>query len=381
MAIPQHDDWVSDTFGVHPGTFAAPAGGADLAGEATYGTWLEYYNIALQGTAGLYDKPEIASKKAREIAEICDKLLKQRKAAKGSPEATFLSTFGEALQGTAGKYKEPAVAAQKALDIAEASGSDTSAENIKLHEGRTPPADVSQYTDKDIEIAVKGGIWLEYYHLVLPAVSGQIDKPKLASKFAGEIAEACGSFLKSRIAAKGRPDQQFLDDFKNALQGTAAKYNKAAQVVSKATEIAELAGQQESKKANDLNGGKPPPTDVGKMSDEDIKIAVKGGMWLEYYKLALQGTSGQLDKPQAASDLASKIADACIAALLAHKQAKGDNDSFFLKVFKEALPGTAQKYADAITATKRAVEIAEAAAPEVAAERKKTVQPTPSQAP
>jgi hypothetical protein len=50
-----------------------------LAAAADEGTATDCYHVALQGTSGQYDRPEVAEKKAREIAEKIPSFIEKRK--------------------------------------------------------------------------------------------------------------------------------------------------------------------------------------------------------------------------------------------------------------------------------------------------------------
>ena len=95
-------------------------GEASLRREA----FAEYYHIALQGTSGQYDKPYVATQKAKEIAEMAVERIAQRAAQmqrEKCPEdvgAEFVPYFKDALQGTASKFSDPAIAVEKAWNIA-----------------------------------------------------------------------------------------------------------------------------------------------------------------------------------------------------------------------------------------------------------------------
>jgi hypothetical protein len=88
-------------------------------------TFSDFYDIALQGTSGQYERPEVAAKKAREIAEKVGPFLEQRaqyrrKRRIDCADDGFLTLFKNALQGTASKFSDPDVVINKASEIAEA---------------------------------------------------------------------------------------------------------------------------------------------------------------------------------------------------------------------------------------------------------------------
>jgi hypothetical protein len=86
----------------------------------------QYYQIALQGTSGQFDGPQLAEKKAREIAEKVGPFLKQRKdKCEGGFDyfqQTLVPYFQAALQGTASRFHDPDVALNKAYEVAEQAG-------------------------------------------------------------------------------------------------------------------------------------------------------------------------------------------------------------------------------------------------------------------
>jgi outer membrane protein OmpA-like peptidoglycan-associated protein len=87
-----------------------------------------YYHIALQGTSGLYEHPQVAIQKAREIAEkavrfIDFKLRERRASCPAFPELQgFTSYFDDALQGTSSKYSDTDTVINRAAEIAEHAG-------------------------------------------------------------------------------------------------------------------------------------------------------------------------------------------------------------------------------------------------------------------
>jgi hypothetical protein len=83
--------------------------------------FVKYYIIALQGTSGQYDKPQVAERKAREIAERVGPFLSRRNQRRHRCEnnAGFLKRFDEVLQGTASKFPDPDVVINQASEIAE----------------------------------------------------------------------------------------------------------------------------------------------------------------------------------------------------------------------------------------------------------------------
>ncbi len=106
----------------------------------------EYYLIALQGTSGQFDRPEIAELKAREIAEKIPSFIDKRRRERilrrlycpdyripGSEynfaivgcigEEIELPYFKNALQGTASKFSDPDVVIKKAMEAAEIAAS------------------------------------------------------------------------------------------------------------------------------------------------------------------------------------------------------------------------------------------------------------------
>jgi hypothetical protein len=87
------------------------------------GTFSEYYSIALQGTSGQYDKPQLAEKRAREIAEKVVRFMEQRgqeiNTVCGKFFPGFVPEFKNALQGTASKFSDPDIVINKASEIAE----------------------------------------------------------------------------------------------------------------------------------------------------------------------------------------------------------------------------------------------------------------------
>ena len=86
--------------------------------------FLDFYHIALQGTSGQYDKPYIATRKAKEIAEIAVNRVAQRARDMQKdrcPEdvaAEFVPYLKDALQGTASKYSDPSVVVERAWIMA-----------------------------------------------------------------------------------------------------------------------------------------------------------------------------------------------------------------------------------------------------------------------
>jgi outer membrane protein OmpA-like peptidoglycan-associated protein len=86
------------------------------------GSFTEYYDIALQGTSGQYEKPQVAEQQAREIALRAVSFLKPRTQETAPACAPYLgiqSAFKDALQGTASKFSDPDVVVSKAYDIAQ----------------------------------------------------------------------------------------------------------------------------------------------------------------------------------------------------------------------------------------------------------------------
>jgi hypothetical protein len=93
------------------------------------------------------------------------------------------------------------------------------------------------------------------------------------------------------------------------------------------------------------------------------------GTFLEYYHIALQGTSGQFPEPHAAEKQAREIAGKVPPFLLNRLQKKRagtpgcpDAQGDFLAYFKDALQGTASKFASPDEAIQKAAEAAEATA-------------------
>jgi hypothetical protein len=90
------------------------------------GQFQQYHQIALQGTSGQFDSPQLAEKKAREIAEKVGAFLKQRKdRCEGGFDyfqQILLPYFQSALQGTASRFSDPDVALNKAYEAAKQAG-------------------------------------------------------------------------------------------------------------------------------------------------------------------------------------------------------------------------------------------------------------------
>jgi len=92
-----------------------------IRSAADHSIFLEFYPVALQGTSGQYDQPQVAEKKAREIAEKMLLFFDRRKqelniyGSTGWPK----ERFKDALQGTASKYSDTDVAINKAFAIAQ----------------------------------------------------------------------------------------------------------------------------------------------------------------------------------------------------------------------------------------------------------------------
>jgi hypothetical protein len=88
----------------------------------------KYYHIALQGTSGQYEHPQVAIQKAREIAEKAVRFIdfKLRERAASCPAIPdlqgFTPYFDDALQGTASKYSDTDTVINMAAEIAEHAG-------------------------------------------------------------------------------------------------------------------------------------------------------------------------------------------------------------------------------------------------------------------
>jgi hypothetical protein len=88
----------------------------------------------------------------------------------------------------------------------------------------------------------------DLYHAALQGTSGKYDRPEVAVVKAREIAETALTFIGKKLQERAArcpalPDLQgFTPYFKDALQGTASKYENADEAVSKAGEIADYAG-------------------------------------------------------------------------------------------------------------------------------------------
>lgn len=88
----------------------------------------QYYHIALQGTSGQYEHPQVAIQKAREIAEKAVRFIdfKLRERAASCPAIPdlqgFTPYFLDALQGTASKYSDTDTVINRAAEIAEHAG-------------------------------------------------------------------------------------------------------------------------------------------------------------------------------------------------------------------------------------------------------------------
>jgi hypothetical protein len=102
---------------------------------------------------------------------------------------------------------------------------------------------------------------------------------------------------------------------------------------------------------------------------QHLEFAADHGAFLDYYHIALQGTSGQFTAPHAAEKQAREIADKVIPFLLKRMQTKRastpgcpDPQGVFLPYFKDALQGTASKFASADEAIQKAAEAADATA-------------------
>jgi hypothetical protein len=93
---------------------------------ADHGAFKGFYRAALQGTSGQYDRPQLAEKKAREIADRVVPFLEQRKQNKEkiapgcSDSDDFLPYFGDAIQGAASKFTDTDIVISKAAEAAEA---------------------------------------------------------------------------------------------------------------------------------------------------------------------------------------------------------------------------------------------------------------------
>jgi hypothetical protein len=115
-----------------------------------------------------------------------------------------------------------------------------------------------------------------------------------------------------------------------------------------------------------LRTAQPPP----RLDEQQhLEFAADHGTFLEYYHIALQGTSGQFPTPHAAEKQAREIADKVPPFLLKRLQKKRastpgcpDPQGDFLPYFKDALQGTASKFASADEAIQKAAEAAEATA-------------------
>jgi hypothetical protein len=88
----------------------------------------QFYHVALQGTSGQYEHPQIAIQKAREIAEKAVRFIefKLRERAASCPALPdlqgFTPYFVDALQGTASKYSDTDTVINRAAEIAEHAG-------------------------------------------------------------------------------------------------------------------------------------------------------------------------------------------------------------------------------------------------------------------
>lgn len=96
------------------------------------------YHAALQGTSGQYDRPELAAKKAVEIADKAVGFIEQRKRSKEeiaprcSATGDFLEYFKDAIQGTASKFSDTNLVISKAAETADAAALGTLQETRKL---------------------------------------------------------------------------------------------------------------------------------------------------------------------------------------------------------------------------------------------------------
>ncbi len=93
--------------------------GDSLNGQAEIRKLGVIHHLALQGTSGLFDKPEVADQKAWEIAERCEAALRRHADLRPDPTYSFDRNFLDALQGTAAKYTDPDVVIAKAIAIAD----------------------------------------------------------------------------------------------------------------------------------------------------------------------------------------------------------------------------------------------------------------------
>ena len=99
----------------------------------------------------------------------------------------------------------------------------------------------------------------------------------------------------------------------------------------------------------------PPATDL--LADSDLT--------LDFYHIALQGTSGQYERPHVALQKAREIAEKAVRMIKIQQQERAKKCPSapdlqdFTPYFKDALQGTASKYSDTDVVVERAAEIAE----------------------
>jgi hypothetical protein len=102
-----------------------------------YAVFLPFYTAALQGTSGQFENPQLAEKKAREIADRIYPFLAQREQKySGTPGCedplSYSDILRDAIQGTASKFSDPDVVVRKAAEVAEATYFGTLQETRKL---------------------------------------------------------------------------------------------------------------------------------------------------------------------------------------------------------------------------------------------------------
>jgi hypothetical protein len=111
---------------------------------------------------------------------------------------------------------------------------------------RSPQPSPRLDDNQRLEVAADHATFRDIYHVALQGTSGKYDSPQTAEKAAREIAHRALPFLEQR--ARNKRDTlagcegfagDFLPYFKDAIQGTASKFEDPDVVIQKAAEIAD----------------------------------------------------------------------------------------------------------------------------------------------
>jgi hypothetical protein len=124
-----------------------------------------------------------------------------------------------------------------------------------------------------------------------------------------------------------------------------------------------------------VRSAQPPPR-LDQSQRAKVEADSGAGGWVDYYHIALQGTSGQYARPEIAETKAREIAEKVIPFLEQRKRYRDnrglncmmnvpgrgwvyDDPTEFISYFKDTLQGTASKFSDPDVVISKAAEIAE----------------------